>query len=411
MPYFESPCPLREIGVAQPRLLEPILINSILTPRRIEVGAGAAGRITTVLTELGVARPLLIVDPALLRLGVARSVIDALEAAALPYAIFSDVVEDPTDTCVLAAVEAIRAGSHDGVIGLGGGSAIDTAKSAAVVATLGGSIRELAVPRVVNHAVMPVIAIPTTAGTGSEVTRACVVTDSASHEKLLILGTACLPAAALVDYELTLSCPFRVTADTGLDALTHALEALVNRNRNPHADALALSALGLIGRHLLTACFEPDNRSAREGMMMGATHAGLAVSSTSTALVHGMSRPLGAFFHVPHGLSNAMLLPAVTEFSAAAAPAQYAAAARALGWAGASDDDQVALVKLVDGFWTINEKLKVPSPADYGIERTRYFDARAEMAAQALQSGTPGNNPRLATAAEIVALYEKAWGV
>ncbi|MGB3071171.1 MAG: iron-containing alcohol dehydrogenase [Ottowia sp.] len=385
------------------------MINNILTPRRLVVGGGSIEQLPQVLAQLGIKRPLLVADPNLVRLGLSTRVESVLRDAGVSYTLFTDVVEDPTDACVNAASAAIVEGDHDGVIGFGGGSAIDTAKAAAVVATLRQPIRSLMVPRIVDEAAMPVVAIPTTAGTGSEVTRACVVTDSASHEKMLILGMSCLPAAAVVDFEFTLSCPFRVTADTGLDALTHALEALVNRNRNPHADAFALSALRLIGAHLETACFEPANRAAREAMMLGATHAGLAVSNTSTALVHGMSRPIGAFFHVPHGLSNAMLLAAVTEFSAPAAPAPYAAAARALGWAQESDAETDAVAALIAGFHRLNSVLKVPTPAAFGIDKTRYFELRTTMATQALQSGTPPNNPRLATEQDIEAIYAAAW--
>jgi len=385
------------------------MINHILTPRRLVVGGGSIKQLPEVLRQLNIARPLLIADPNLVRLGLSEPVENVLREAGVPYALFTDVVEDPTDTCVNAAATAISQGNHDGAIGFGGGSAIDTAKAAAVVASLKEPIRALMVPRIVDETAMPVLAIPTTAGTGSEVTRACVVTDSTSHEKMLILGIACLPAAAIVDFEFTLSCPFRVTADTGLDALTHALEALVNRNRNPHADALALSALKLIGANLEKACFEPTNRIAREAMMLGAMHAGLAVSNTSTALVHGMSRPLGAFFHVPHGLSNAMLLASVTEFSAPAAPGPYAAAARALGWAGDGSSEADAVAALVAGFHRLNDVLKVPTLAAFGIDKARYFELRDAMAVQALQSGTPANNPRLATEHEIVEIYAAAW--
>ncbi len=165
------------------------------------------------------------------------------------------------------------------------------------------------------------IAIPTTAGTGSECTRFTVITDTERDEKMLIAGLGALPLAAIVDYELTYSVPPRTTADTGVDSLTHALEAFVSRRANPFSDALAVSAMALIGQHIRTAYAEPRNAAAREGMMLGATQAGLAFSNASVALVHGMSRPIGAHFHVPHGLSNAMLLPAITRFSVGAAEA------------------------------------------------------------------------------------------
>lgn len=385
------------------------MVNRVLTPSELLIGGGSLGHLPALLARLGVRRPLLVIDPTILRLGLADGAMAATELAGFTTTVFSDVVEDPTDVSVLSAAALIRAAGCDGVIGFGGGSAIDTAKGAALVASTGEDVHVLKVPRIVDRTTLPLIAIPTTAGTGSEVTRACVITDTLRHEKMLILGTAALPTAAIVDYELTLTCPFRVTVDTGLDALTHALEALVNRNRNAHADALALSALKLIGTHLETAAREPGNRAAREAMMLGATHAGLAVSNTSTALVHGLSRPIGAFFHVPHGLSNAMLLPLVTDFSLAAAPAAYAAACRALGWASDATPDAEACRLLVEGFRGLNARLSVPTPRAYGIDEEVYHERIPEMARQALASGTPGNNPRIPTLEETVALYEAAW--
>ena len=199
------------------------------------------------------------------------------------------------------------------------------------------AMRDFKVPVQNDGAALPVIAIPTTAGTGSECTRFTVITDEARGEKMLIAGLACLPLAAIVDYELTFTVPPRTTADTGVDSLTHALEAYVSRRANPVSDALALAAMAQIGRHLRTAYAEPGDAAAREGMMLGATQAGMAFSNSSVALVHGMSRPIGARFHVPHGLSNAMLLPAVTRFGLEAAPGRYAAAARQVGMADCQD--------------------------------------------------------------------------
>ncbi|MFT3688697.1 iron-containing alcohol dehydrogenase [Paenirhodobacter sp.] len=358
----------------------------LLQPREILIGGGVRHRLGDLLAALSATRPLLVTDPAMLRLGPAQALAETLGAA-----IFADVVEDPTDTSVAALAAAVRLGRHDALVALGGGSAIDTAKAAAIVLATGEALRALKVPRIVDLPVMPVIAVPTTAGTGSEVTRAAVVTDTAAQEKMLILGTAALPVAAVVDYELTLTCPFRVTVDTGIDAMTHALEALVNRNANPHSDALALSALRLIGGHLETAARAPLNHPAREAVMLGATQAGIAVSNTSTALIHGLSRPIGAFFHVPHGMSNAMVLPLVTQFSLAAA----------LGLSGAAD--------LVPAFAAMTRRLEVPTPAGFGIDRARYHALIPEMVRQGLASGTPANNPRIPTPEEMARLYELAF--
>lgn len=385
------------------------MINRVLMPREMLIGGGSRFRLPAMLKSLGVNRPLLVCDPVMQKLGHADALLQALSGESINGAIFSEVVEDPTDISIAALVKRISDGSHDGLVALGGGSAMDTAKAGAIVATSGEELRTLKVPRIVDFAVMPVIAIPTTAGTGSEVTRAAVVTDTVASEKMLILGTAALPVAAIIDYELTLTCPYRVTVDTGIDALTHALEALVNRNGNAHSEALALSALKLIGANLEKVADNPDDRDAREAMMLGATHAGLAVSNTSTALIHGLSRPVGAFFHVPHGMSNAMVLPLVTQFSLNSALPHYAAAARALGCASAADSDKIAGTKLVEAFIGLNRRLKVPTPQEFGIDRSRYLELLPEMVRQGLASGTPANNPRVPTIAEMTRLYELAY--
>jgi alcohol dehydrogenase class IV len=167
--------------------------------------------------------------------------------------------------------------------------------------------------------------------------------------------------------------------------------------------------MGLIARHIRTACAEPENRAAREAMMLGATTAGMAFSNASVALVHGMSRPIGAFFHVPHGLSNAMLLPEITAFSAPAALERYADCARAMGIAEEGEGSQAAVARLLDELRRLNEDLEVPTPRAYGIDRTRYDELLPVMASQALGSGSPANNPRVPTADEIIELYKRVY--
>lgn len=385
------------------------MINRILMPREMIIGGGCRFRLPSLVVSLGARRPLLITDPAMARLGHADALVEALLKDNIVASVFADVVEDPTDISVKAVVDFIKANGNDCIVALGGGSAIDTAKAAAIVASTGEDLKALKVPRIVDLAVMAVIAIPTTAGTGSEVTRAAVITDTTSSEKMLILGAAALPVAALIDYELTFTCPYRVTVDTGIDAMTHALESLVNKNGNAHAEALALSALKLIGANLDKVASNPQDVAAREAMMLGATHAGLAVSNTSTALIHGLSRPIGAFFHVPHGMSNAMVLPLVTRYSLKTAPKHYAAAACALGVASVEDDVAHACEKLVAAFIDMNVRLKVPTPSAFGINRDEYFKLIPEMVRQGLASGTPQNNPRVPDERQMSRLYELAY--
>jgi alcohol dehydrogenase class IV len=273
----------------------------------------------------------------------------------------------------------------------------------------GGEARDYKVPNVIPKAGPPHVAVPTTAGTGSEVTRFTVITDAARGEKMLIAGWQLLPTGAAIDFELTMSMPKRLTADTGTDSLTHAIEAYVSRKANPFTDGFALTAMRTIWRELPVAFHEPGNRGAREAMMLAATQAGIAFSNASVALVHGMSRPIGGFFHVPHGLSNAMLLPAVTAFSAEGAKERYADCARAMGIAGEKDSCDAAVDKLVDGLFKRNAELEVPSPKKYGIDEARYNEVIPTMAAQALASGSPGNNPRIPTVAEIEQIYKQVW--
>jgi alcohol dehydrogenase class IV len=226
---------------------------------------------------------------------------------------------------------------------------------------------------------------------------------------MLIMGLGAVPLAAVVDYELTFSVPPRTTADTGIDSLTHALEAYVSRRANAYSDAMALSAMGLIGPHVRTVYAEPGNAAAREAMMIGAHQAGLAFTNASVALVHGMSRPIGAHFHVAHGLSNAMLLPAITSFSLESALPRYAAAARRIGFAAGGSSDDAAGAALTAGLAALNRDLHVPSPAAYGIPAEAWEAKLDLMAAQALASGSPANNPRVPDKAEIIALYRAVY--
>jgi len=383
-------------------------VASITLPRILRIGAGASAELVATLAELGYRRPYVVTDPFMLEQGFCERLTAPLTAAGIPWEVFADCVPDPTTDSVAAALASLNAGEHDCLVALGGGSSLDTAKAVAVLARHGGQMRDYKVPAAV-HSAMPLIAVPTTAGTGSEVTRAAVITDTASEEKMLCMGLGLVPEAALVDFELTLSMPHRLTADTGIDSLCHALEAYVSRKANPFTDSIALTAMRGIHTHIRTACAEPDNRVAREAMMLAATHGGMAFANASVTLIHGMSRPIGAHFHVPHGLSNAMLLPEVTAWSLPGAPARYATCARVMGLAGDREGEEAAAEKLVAGLRQLNQDLAVPGPRSFGIDPRRWQENLPLMAEQALASGSPANNPRQPTVDEIVSLYQRVW--
>jgi alcohol dehydrogenase class IV len=378
-------------------------------PAILKIGAGAFSDAAGVLPYLKCRRPLIVTDAFLAGRGLASKLQEQIAASGIDCEIFSGSVADPTTEAVGKGVRTFVEGKHDSLVSLGGGSSIDTAKAIGLLVANGGRIRDYKVPNPIPSSGPPHIAIPTTAGTGSEVSRFTVISDSATEEKMLVAGAALVPTAAVVDFELTMSMPQRLTADTGTDSLTHAIEAYVSRKANSFSDAMALSAMKTIWEQLPIAFQQLDNRSAREAMMLAATLAGMAFSNASVALVHGMSRPIGFFFHVPHGLSNAMLLPAVTRFSAEAALARYADCARAMGIASQQDADAAAVSKLIEGLFRRNEELEVLSPRRFGIAEDRYFEVIPTMAKQALASGSPQNNPRVPSAAEIERLYREIW--
>jgi alcohol dehydrogenase class IV len=382
---------------------------NINLPRILRIGAGASRLLPEVLDELNLKQPLLVTDAFIVSLGWLDTLETQLSEKGFSHNRFTGVVPDPTSAAVTAGLAVLRQGEYDCVVALGGGSSIDTAKAIAVMAHRDQPMRHYKVPNSIDDG-LPVIAIPTTAGTGSEATRAAVITDTDSQEKMLCMGLGLMPIAALVDFELTLSMPWRLTADTGLDSLCHALEAYVSKKANAFTDTIALAAMTAINTHIRTACQQPDNREAREAMMLAATQGGIAFSNSSVTLIHGMSRPIGALYHVPHGLSNAMLLPEITAWSISGAPARYADCARAMGMAEQRDSDDDANQKLVAGLRLLCSDLKVPSPGEFGIDAQAWQQSLELMTQQAQDSGSPNNNPRIPSATEIKELYQKVWG-
>ena len=386
------------------------MISQFNIPSTVIIGAGASRELVPQLARLGARRILLVSDAFMAASGLIARFAQELRAGHITPVTFTEVQPDPTDENVRAGVRILLGEKCDAVVALGGGSPMDAAKAICVLATNGEPLSRCQGYHQVKAPGPPLIVIPTTAGTGSEVTKVAVITDTERDVKMMMLDRHLLPTVALVDYELTLSMPASLTAHVGVDTLTHGIEAYVSRKATPLTDPLALQCIRLVAEHLETAWSQPDNRPAREGMMLAATLGGMAFANSSVALVHGMSRPIGALFHIPHGLSNALLLPAVTRYSLAGAKDRYATISRTLGCATASMNDEEAAAALVPALVKLNQTLQVPSLSQCpGTTRTRFDEMKVKMASDALASGSPANNPIVPELADIIRLYEEAW--
>jgi alcohol dehydrogenase class IV len=379
-------------------------------PPTIVFGAGASRSVGDHARRLGAERAMLVTDRFLLGQGLAAEIQRLLEEAGLSVHVFADVQPDPTDENVRNGLRELRASESDVLVALGGGSVLDAAKMIAILSTNPEPISQYMGYHKIPGPGLPLIAVPTTAGTGSEATRVTVITDTSSNTKMMILDGHLVPAVALVDFELSASMPAGLTAHVGVDTLTHGVEAYVSRLANPMTDAFALSCVTLVGRHLEAAWTDPGDREAREGMALAACQGGMAFSNASVCLVHGMSRPLGAAFHVPHGLSNAVLLPTVTRYSLPGAPARYAEIARRMELAGAGDSEADAGEALIQGLSGLGERLGIPRLRELeGMDETRFEASLEKMATDALASGSPERNPVVPDDARIVELYREAW--
>lgn len=380
-------------------LISPVLIT----------GSGSSEKVGEEGKKLGVKRALIVTDQVMVKLGVLEGVKKALEQSKIQFIIYDAVATEPTVDYVKEGLKSFKDNGCDFLIAMGGGSPIDTAKAIAIMATNPGSIEDYKGLGKVAKAGAPLIAIPTTAGTGSEVTQFTIITDMKTSVKMLIGSPFIIPRVALVDPLLTLSCPRGLTAAVGIDSLTHAIEAYVSVKAQPMSDIFCLSAIELISGNLRQAWANGNNVEAREKTMLGALQAGIAFSNASVALVHGMSRPIGAYFHVAHGASNAALLGAVTEFSLIGNPARYAHIAKSMGENITGLTDLEAAQLASKAIKALIKDIKIPTLRELGVEKDKLDQLAPKMAEDAIASGSPGNNPRQATKEEIVELYKTVY--
>jgi alcohol dehydrogenase len=281
----------------------------------IAVGAGESRKLHEQCRRLGIRRPLLVTDPGLVEIGLVEPVLEALKANGFDPVAYDQVREDPPEAVVLSAVDAALDADIDGVIGFGGGSSMDVAKVVAVLMQAGQSLAEIYGVDQVSGSRLPLILAPTTAGTGSEVTPVAVIT-TGETTKAGVSSSVLLPDVAVLDPDLTLGLPPKVTAMTGIDAMVHAVEAYTSKHKkNPISDNLARQALALLSANIRTAVHQGHDREARANMLLGAMLAGQAFANAPVAAVHALAYPLGGHYHIPHGLSNSLVLPAVLRFN------------------------------------------------------------------------------------------------
>ena len=321
---------------------------------------------------------------------------------------FDGITGEPTDTMIENGVKMLKSSGCDFIIGIGGGSPLDSAKAIAAMAVNEGSIADYNGKEITGE-ILPLAAIPTTAGTGSEATKFTVITDSEKGIKMLLKGDVLVPKLAIVDSSFTIGAPKSVISATGLDALTHAVEAYTSRKAFSMTDTLAVSAVKRIMKYLPIAYKEPDNSLAREQMRIATLEAGICINNSSVTIVHGMSRPIGALFHVPHGMSNAMLLKECLSFAVSGAYEKFANLGRETGVASDSDSDETAAEKFIDSLQNICDVCEIPTLEQYGIDRDEYYSKISKMATDAVASGSPANTVKGVTVDDCIEIYKKLY--
>lgn len=374
-------------------------------PTSIEFGWGALARLADLAKGLGGTRAMVVGDPGVAEAGLVGRAVAVLAAGGIPAVAFDDVESDPDIRSVEEATRRAKAERCDVIVGIGGGSALDTAKAVGLMLANPGSIRDYVGIGKVPVPGIPVVAIPTTAGTGSELTIWSVLSDKERRVKNIVGSVLNCPRIALLDPELTLSLPPGVTAATGMDALTHALESYVNKAAQPLSEAMSEQAMALIARSLRVAVAQPDDARARSDMLLASAMAAMAFSSTRLGLVHALALPLGARFHIPHGLVNAILLPAVMRFNLPGNLPKYARIAEIFGERVAP----LSPVEAAERSVAAVERLK----ADVGIAATlgQFGMTEADLddvVDEAMQSGNVAVNPRRPTREDLKALLRAA---
>lgn len=382
-------------------------MSHFVIPNHTVVGTNVLGEAAPLLKKMG-NKAFIVTGKHVAVSDMMKQLTALLDENGIDCVIFDGITGEPTDTMIENGVEMLKSSGCDFIIGIGGGSPLDSAKAIAAMAVNEGSIADYNGKEITGE-ILPLAAIPTTAGTGSEATKFTVITDSEKGIKMLLKGDVLVPKLAIVDSSFTVGAPKSVTSATGLDALTHAVEAYTSRKAFSMTDTLAVSAVKRIMKYLPIAYKEPDNSLAREQMSIAALEAGICINNSSVTIVHGMSRPIGALFHVPHGMSNAMLLKECLSFAVSGAYEKFANLGRETSVASDSDSNETAAEKFIDSLQSICDVCEIPTLEQYGIDRDEYYSKISKMATDAVASGSPANTVKEVTVDDCIEIYKKLY--
>ena len=371
---------------------------------KIFFGEGALKNAALELSGLGT-KALIVTGKIITKTGLTQELQNFLSSLKIESVVFNDLPGEPDDKMIMSGVQVFKFENCDFIIGLGGGTPLDTAKAISAMSVLSGKMIDYK-GKELNGNFAPLVLIPTTAGTGSEVTRYFVFTNTGTNEKLLYKGDSLLPKLAVIDYNYTISAPESITMATGMDALCHAVESYTCRKANPVTEMYCLDAVKRIFKYLPIACKDGSNKEARENMSFAAYEAGVAINGAPTTIIHGMSRPIGACFHVPHGISNAMLAVECLRAVLEGCYEKFAELAVTIGAAEKACDPKVGAEKFLEALEALTKELKVPTLREYGIDLQEFAAMEEKMAGDSVASGSPANCWKVLSKEEQIKIYD-----
>lgn len=381
------------------------IMIAFYSPQTIHFGFDTLEKVGQEAKDLG-SKALLITDEMMNKVGYVETCQNYLQEVNVAATVYQGVNSEPNDKHVYEALQLYKENDCEFIISLGGGSCIDTAKAVSVLVYNDFQVEKLLEKDLtIENEPVAHIAIPTTAGTGSEVTDATVITHTETDVKMMMKRPIFLPKVAIVDPNLTRSCPQGVIAGTGVDAFCHAVEAYISKKRHHMTDTLALSAMKLIINNIESAYNDEGNLASKEAMSLGSLQAGLAFSNASVCLVHGMSRPIGALFHVPHGISNAMLLPVILKYNKSAALDEMATLGKMFKPERTLTEKEDLAQYAIEQIEKLVKRLNIPNLKGWGIDEQAFKESLNKMATDAIASGSPANNPIVPSKEEIIELY------